>query len=333
MNKQTFEVDRADKELNYYMKKRNNKYIGTIIEGDCENKQKVIFKDNNDVYIKNIKEKNKIRTKKYALLENVNIICNDLNDDYVYIDSDNRPYMNKFLWGLLVSTAFVGIIITGITMVFFEKYFLLTALALLALSAIILIYVFYVVIFQHKKIYKRFTETTNGEVIDYCRTELRQDKNDVTHCKYNLMYKYKTPNGDTVHSVVISKEAQFIYQDYPLNKSVLVDYNPEKCCESCLADEYNGVDFGQRNSVNIRAFGIVTGITPKCIDEDVEDYLKKYYVVDYIECEYYASDKKYRLNSIFSVPHNRFKVGDEIRIFYETENPERFFCDINKMIR
>ena len=60
------------------------------------------------------------------------------------------------------------------------------------------------------------------------------------------------------------------------------------------------------------------------------EYLKEYCLVDYIECEYNVSGIDYKTNSIFGVPHGRFKIGEEIRIFYEHDDNEKFFCDINK---
>ena len=147
------------------------------------------------------------------------------------------------------------------------------------------------------------------------------------------MYKYKTPDGNIIHSVVNSNDAKLLYKDYPLNKKVLVKYNPLKCCESCLLDEYNSVYAGEKfvknSSFTIMTIGRITNITTKCIDE-VEEYLKEYCLVDYIECEYNTSGIDYKTSSIFGVPHGRFKIGEEIRIFYERDDNEKFFCDINE---
>ena len=49
-----------------------------------------------------------------------------------------------------------------------------------------------------------------------------------------------------------------------------------------------------------------------------------------IECEYNVSNRKYITNSIFGVPHKHFKIGDKIKIFYDIDNPEKYFCDIKK---
>lgn len=310
--------------------KKENKYIGTIIETDTLNKSKVIFKVDDKVYIKGIKEKNKIRRKKYVLSESVNIVCDDLDNDFVYVASDNQPYFNKALLIIIVLGEFIGAFVCGITMVFYEKYFSLSALYVLVLSAVLIIYFLYVVLLQPKKMHNSYTETTIGEIIDYSRTERRHDSNDVKHCTYNVMYKYKTPSGNIIHSVIYSTEAQFLYQHYPLKKKVLVNYNPQKCCESCLSDEYNSIGLHKANYLTKMAIGIVTDIMVNCIDEEAEEYLKDYCLVDYIECEYVVSDKKYKANSLFAVPHNRFKEGEVIRIFYDIEEPNKFYCDINR---
>lgn len=319
------------------MEPKNNKYIGNIIKGDkviSKSNKKVIFKVNDKVYIKNIKERNKIRRKKYVISESVNIICDDLDKDYVYIDSDNQPCFNKTLLILNVLGIFVGIFMACITMVYNEKFLPLAFLGVFGLFTLLMVYLFYVVLGQPKKLYKKYTETIEGEIIDYSRTEYRHDSDETFHCNYNIMYKYKTPDGNIIHSVVNSNDAKLLYKDYPLNKKVLIKYNPLKCCESCLLDEYNSVYGGEKfvknSSFTIMTIGTITNITTKCIDEEVEEYLKEYCLVDCIECEYSAFGVGYKTNSIFYVPHNRFKIGEKIRIFYERENPENFFCDINK---
>ena len=319
------------------MEQKNNKYIGNIIKGDNEiskTNKKVIFKANDKVYIKRIKEKNKIRRKKYVISESVNIICDDLNKDYVYIDSDNQPYFNKTLLILIVLGIFASMMAIVATAILYEKMIFLPILCCFGLFASLLGYTFYVVLGQPKKLYKRYTETTEGEIIDYSRTEYRHDSDESFHCNYNIMYKYETPDGNIIHSVVNSNDAKLLYKDYPINKNVLIKYNPLKCCESCLLDEYNSVYGGEKfvknSSFTIMTIGTITNITTKCIDEEVEEYLKEYCLVDCIECEYSAFGVGYKTNSIFCVPHNRFKVGEQIRIFYERENPDKFFCDINK---
>lgn len=316
---------------------QNNKYIGTIIKGDkviSKSNKKVIFKANDNIYIKRIKEKGKIRRKKYVISESVNIICNNLNKDYVLIDSDNQPYFNKTLLVLIVLGMFASIIATPLTMIYYENLIYLPILCAFGLFVSLMVYLFYVVLGQSKKIYKRFTETVEGEIIDYSRTEYRHDTDEAFHCNYSIMYKYKTPNGDIIHSVVNSNDAKLLYKEYPLHKKILVKYNPLKCCESCLLDEYNSVYGGERfvknSSFTIMTIGIITNITTKCVDDEVEEYLKEYCLVDYIECKYSISGVTYKVNSIFGVPHNRFKLGEKIRIFYEKENPNVFFCDINK---
>lgn len=319
------------------MEQVNNKYIGTIIKGDkviSKSNKKVIFKANDEVYIKRIKEKNKVRRKKYAISESVNIICDDLNKDYVFIDSDNQPYFNKMLLILNALGIFIGILVVGITVLYYEKFLPIAILGVFGLFALLMIYLFYVVLGQPKRLYKRYTETTEGKIINYSRTEYRHDTDETFHCNYNIMYKYKTPDGKIIHSIVNSNDAKLLYKDYPLNKKVLIKYNPQKCCESCLLDEYNSVYGGEKfvksSSFTIMTIGRVTNITTKSIDEEVEEYLKEYCLVDYIECEYFVSGVRYKINSIFGVPHNRFKIGEELMIFYERENPNYFFCDINK---
>lgn len=316
---------------------QNNKYIGTIIKGDkviSKSNKKVIFKANDNIYIKKIKEKGKVRRKKYVISESVNIICDDLNKDYVLIDSDNQPYFNKTLLILIVLGIFASIMATILTMVYNENLIFIPILCAFGLFISLMVYLFYVVLGQPKKIYKRFTETVEGEIIDYSRTEYRHDTDKTFHCNYNIMYKYKTPDGNIIHSVVNSYDAKLLYKDYPLNKKVLIKYNPLKCCESCLLDEYNSVYGGEKfvknSSFTIMTIGKITNITTKCIDDEVDEYLKEYSLVDYIECEYTVSGVNYQTNSIFGVPHGRFKIGEEIRIFYEHDNNDKFFCDINK---
>lgn len=319
------------------MEQKNNKYIGNIIKGDNEiskSNKKVIFKANDKVYIKRIKEKNKIRRKKYVISESVNIICDDLNKDYVYIDSDNKPYFNKILLILNILGIFIWILVAGIIMMYNEKLLPWMFLGAVGLFVLLMSHLFYAILEQPKKLYKRYTETIEGEIIDYSRTEYRHDRDETFHCNYNIMYKYKTPDGNIIHSVVNSNDAKLLYKDYPINKKVLIKYNPLKCCESCLLDEYNSVYGGEKfvknSSFTIMAIGTITNITTKCIDDEVEEYLRNYCLVDYIECEYFASGDRYKTNSIFGVPHNRFKIGEKIRVFYEKENPNNFFCDINK---
>ena len=209
----------------------NNKYIGTIISDN-----KVIFKVNDNVYIKRIKEKGKFRVKKYAISESVNIICDDLNKDYVLIDSDNHSYFNKTLFILIELGTFVSVMTIAN-----EKLFFLSILCMFISVVLLFGYAFYCVLGQHKKIYKRFTETVEGEIIDYSRTEYYYGDYADSSLLYNIMYKYKTPDGTIIHSVANSVDARVLYKDYPLNKKVLIKYNPLRCCESCLLDEYNGI--------------------------------------------------------------------------------------------
>ena len=318
------------------MIKEKNKYIGTIIKGDRDlykSNKKVIFQANNTVYIKKIKERNKIRRKKYVISESINIICDDLNKDFVIVDSDNQPYFNKALLTLNILLYCIGLISIGVT-VYFEKYIFIALLFSFYLLALLLFHLFYVVLIQPKKLYKQYTETVEGEIINYSRTEYIHNSNDTFHCEYNIMYKYKTLDGNILQSVVNSNDAKLLYKDYPLNTKVLIKYNPLKCCESCLLDEYNSIYGGKRfvkNSSNtLMTIGVITNITTKCIDYDVDEYLKEYCLVDYIECEYIVSNIKYNKISLFSVPHNRFKIGEELILFYEADNPNNFFCDINK---
>ena len=301
----------------------NNKYIGTIISDN-----KVIFKVNDNVYIKRIKEKGKFRVKKYAISESVNIICDDLNKDYVLIDSDNHSYFNKTLFILIELGTFVSVMTIAN-----EKLFFLSILCMFISVVLLFGYAFYCVLGQHKKIYKRFTETVEGEIIDYSRTEYYYGDYADSSLLYNIMYKYKTPDGTIIHSVANSVDARVLYKDYPLNKKVLIKYNPLRCCESCLLDEYNGI-YGKKNiknfSLTIMTIGKITNITTKCIDDEVDEYLKEYCLVDYIECEYSISGINYKTSSIFGVQHGRFKIGEKIRIIYENDNKENFFCDISR---
>lgn len=316
---------------------KNNKYIGTIIKGDkviSKSNKKVIFKANDEIYIKKIKEKNKERRNKYVISESINIICDDLNKDYVIVDSDNQPYFNKTLLNLNVLAIFVSGFIIGIAMVFYEEFVPFTCFVFFLVNVLMMFHLFYVVSVQPKKLYKKYTETIEGEIIDYSRTEESHSTDEINHCRYNIMYKYKTPDGKIIHSVVNRYSAKILYKDYPLNKKVLIKYNPLKCCESCLLDEYNSVYGGEKfvknSSISRMTIGIITNITTRCIDEEVEDYLKEYCLVDCIECEYLVSGVEYKTNSLFCVPHNRFKIGEEIRIFYEIKNPNNFYCDVNR---
>ena len=315
----------------------NNKYIGTIIKGDrviSKSNKKITFKVNDNIYVKDIKERNKVRQQKYVISESLNIICNDLNKNYVYVESNNKPYFNKPMLILIVLSLFIALFITGITMIFYEKFFALSLISVIALFILLICYLFYTILIQPKKIYQKYTETVEGEIINYSRTELRHDKENTFHCKYNVMYKYKTPNKEIIHSVIDNYGAEVLYKKYPIGKKVLIKYNPLKCCESCLLDEYNSLYNGEKfvtySTFIIGTFGKITNITTRCIDNEVEEYLKPICLVDYIECEYNISGINYKTYSIFSVPHNRFKIGEEIIIFYEKENPHLFFCDINK---
>lgn len=76
--------------------------------------------------------------------------------------------------------------------------------------------------------------------------------------------------------------------------------------------------------------GKITNIKTKCIDDEVDDYLKEYCLVDYIECEYSVSGVNYKTYSIYGVRHGKFKIGQKIRIMYEQNNKENFYCDINR---
>lgn len=319
------------------MDNEKNKYIGYIIKGDKrihKSNKTVIFNVNNKIYVKRIKEKNKVRRSKYSDTESINIICNNLNDNYVLVDSDNQPYYNKILLILNVVGIFVGMIFLGLSFTYYQKLIFWLILFISILHVLLIIYLFYIIFCQPKKLYKNYTETVEGEIINYSRIEHRHSSKDIYHCSYNVMYKYKNLNGDIIHSVVNNIPAILLYEDYPLNKKVLVKYNPLKCCESCLLDEYDSVYTNKtiiKNSKQlIMTIGKITNITTKCIDEEVDDYLKEYCFVDYIECEYTISGIKYKNDSIFSVQHNRFNIGEEIMIFYEQENPNKFFCDINK---
>lgn len=308
---------------------KNKKYIGTIIKDN-----KVIFKDKGNIYIKKIKEKGKIRIHEYKISENINIICDDLNKDYVLVDSDNQPYFNKTLLIFHILVIFILGIITMMYMYNEDVSPFPFFLVLLGGLSSLMVHLFYVVLGQPKKLYKRYTKTIEGEIINYSRTEYsRHDADKISHCRYNIMYKYKTPEGNIIHSVVNSNDAKLLYKDYPLNTRVLIKYNPLKCCESCLLDEYNSVYGGERfvkrSSFTIGTIGKITNIKTKCIDDKIEEYLKEYSLVDYIECEYNISGINYKTYSIFGVPHGKFKIGEKIKIFYEYDNNNNFFCDIN----
>lgn len=118
---------------------------------------------------------------------------------------------------------FTSAVATMLTMEYYRNLFFLSILCVFGLFVSLIGYLFYVVLGQPKKIYKRFTETIEGEISDYSRTEYRHGTN---HTFYNIMYKYKTSDGHIIHSVVNNNDAKLLYKDYPLSKKVLVKYNP-----------------------------------------------------------------------------------------------------------
>lgn len=308
-----------------------NKYIGYITNRDT-----VIFKANNTIYEKKIKERNKIRTEDYYPTESVNIVCNNLDNKYVYIDSNNRPYFNKITFTLLLIGVFLGIICCIITASIKHPALTLSIIVTISLVVSFFTTCILTILLQGKKIFKNCTAITEGEIINYARIELRHDPKDIEHSSYSLMYKYKLPNGTIIHSVLYSYSAKVLYKNYPLNKRVLIRYNPYKCTESCLIDEYesvfNGKKIPKHSSFVIMTLGTITNIITKSIDEEVEDYLKEECLIDYIECTYNIGHNTYKNISIFGVKHNRFKIGQKIRIFYEHDNHNNFYCDVEKRI-
>ena len=317
------------------MNENKNQYIGYIT-----NKNTVLFKVNDITYEKKIKERNKIRTKEYFPSESVNITCNNLNDKYVYIDSDNRTYINKNAIILCISIFLLGIISCIITFILKNELIkpILTGTIILYIILFITFFIYFIynILYQNKKLYKNYTSLIEGEIINYCRKERRHDKDETEHCIHGIMYKYKLPNGTIIHSVLYSYPAKMLYKNYPINKKVLIRYNPHKCTESCLVDEYenviNGKKLPRHASFVIMTVGTITNITTKLIDAEVEDYLKEECLVDYIECEYQIDNNNYRNISIYGVKHNRFTIGQKIRIFYEHNNHNNFYCDVEKRI-
>ena len=309
---------------------QNNKYIGTIIQGN-----KVIFKINDTIYTKKYKEDNKVRRKKYVVSESVNIICDDLNSEYVIIDSDNQVYFNKTILVLNVGGIFASML-TFMILEFTNSSFTISKpiciIGAILLFGILMFNLFYTVLKQSKKIYVNATQNIEGEIIDYKRIEHRHDTDETEHCSYYVMYKYKLPNGNIIHSLVNNYSAKLLYKDYPIGKKVLIKYNPNKCCESCLLDEYeyvfNKKPFVKISSSHIKGIATVTNIKTNCIDNEVEEYLKPYNLVDYIECEYQINNAIYREYSKFAVPHQRFNIGDKISIFFESQDYKKFYCDI-----
>ncbi|MEE3342789.1 MAG: hypothetical protein VZS44_01715 [Bacilli bacterium] len=298
------------------------------------NDKEVIFKVNNQIYRKTIKKNNNsVNNYKNLTLESVNIKYNDLDDKYVYVDSNNQASFNKILLKLHIIIIIVSMLGAGLLMYLFDMIFLPIMLAILVNSTMIF-HIVYVHFIKRKNMYKKYTEITDGEIIDYRREEYRHDKDYMLHCNYSLMYKFKGPDNKIIYSVLHDESAKLLYQDYPLHKKILVRYNPNKWCESCLADEYDSFfsdkKFIKRSTMFNMVIGKVTNIKSSCIDEKTYDFLKEYSYVDYVECKYMVGDNNYKNYSIFGVPHDRFKIDEEIIIFYEQDNPNKFFCDINK---
>ena len=313
----------------------NNKYIATIIKYGNTIKTintRVLFKAKGKTYVKKFKGKNKLRPKKYVESESVNIICNDLNNDYVIIDSDNMSYYNKYLLILCVIGIFAGIILPILIGVRIGKISIMHIIVCFVFfSLIMFLYLLYIYYIQPKKRYKKYTAITEGQIIDYRRTENLHNPEDSIHCDYNIMYKFKDSNGNIIHSVLNRYSAQLLYKDYPINKKIIIRYNPLKSCESCLEDEYKSIYTKEKivknGIVEMMTTGLVTNITVKCIDKDVADDLKEYFLSDLIECEYTISNTTYKTYSLFSVTHNMFKIGDSIRIFYDNNDKNVFWCD------
>lgn len=317
------------------MDRDNNKFIATVIKGSNDiykiNK-KVIFKANGTVYIKKIKERNKTRRQKYVESESVNIICDDLNKDYVIVDSDNVGYYNKYLLDLCILGSFASIISTIIISAKIGSFFIGGIFGFMFFILAMFLYALYVFLVQPKKVYKKYTSVTEGEIISYRRTEESHSPDNIRHCRYSIIYKFKDRNGNIIHSAVSRYSAELLYKDYPINKKVMIRYNPLKPCESCLADEYDSVynktRFVNNSFTGIMTIATVTNVVTKCIDEDVADYLKEHFLADFVECEYTISDTTYKTYSEFGVYHNMLKIGDKISIYYDYNDKSKYFCDV-----
>lgn len=153
-------------------------------------------------------------------------------------------------------------------------------------------YIIYICTKKVTKCYKNYTEITSEKIINYSRKEYVHDSEDIKHYNYDVMYKYKTKEGDIIHSLVQlgGADAQLLYKDYKLKQKVLACYNPKNCCCSCLKDEYDWAFLPKKfvkNSLGWNtSIGIIASIETKYIDDEIEDYLKEYYLADYIQCEY-----------------------------------------------
>lgn len=324
---------------------QNGKYIGTVTVNN-----KVVFRgEDGKIYEKKIKvNSNEVLADEYIKGVNVNISCDNLLGEYVTIEGNSQPHYNKFLLIIMIILLMLFMLITffaGEELLFKPNgknvlLFILAIILLIGSQVLLIVYIYYVNI---KKIivgYKNYTEVVWGEIINYSRIEYSFFDSDAStsrlgHCTYVVMYKYKTKEGDIIHSLVQLEgaTAQLLYKDYKLKQKVLVCYDPNNCCCSCLKDEYDcGLlhkKFIKHSMMWNASIGVVTGIETKCIDEDVEDYVKEYYLVDYVQCEYTYSGVNYKMYSLFSVPHNRFKLGEELTIFINRNNGEIFLCDIN----
>lgn len=300
----------------------DNRYIGYMIDN-----KKVAFIANGQLYIKKIKKDKYINSRSYVLSESVNIVCNNLDSNYVHVTSKTIPYFSKifiscFIFFNLVLFIFFSFNITHLKnpATFFIPFALFT---FFEVSFII------VSTFKNRKMsFKDFNESTKGSVINY--SILREKRNDRLKLDYYIMYRYRDNTGNIIHSVMSVYTADMLYKYFPINKSLDIMYNYDNSCESCVKEEYDAVmneqKFPAHVSYRISAYGVVTNIVTKCIDDSLDYRLKELMLVDFIECEYSVDHIIYRKTSEFSVEHDRFKVGDKIQVFYDKENPSNYYC-------
>lgn len=304
---------------------KDNKYIGYVL-----NDNKVVFKVEDKVYIKKIKEKNKVRKEPYSFSESITIICKNLNDNYVVVDSNNKLYYNKTLLVFNIIFNFVFSFLIIINIYVYEHISIYEIIYFILIFFIFLYHIVFSIYLQKKKKYNEYIVSTTGKIIDYSFFK-NISKERISKYDYRVMYKYKI-SDKIIHSVVDLEDAKFKFKDYPVNSSVLIRYNPNNYCESCLIDEYDYLINNIKKEHNFLCFrnttGTITDIKTKCIDEEMDEELKGYFLVDLIECEYVINSKIYKNYSTFCVLHDKYKIGDKVNVMYDSDDKNNFYCDL-----
>lgn len=300
----------------------DNRYVGYMI-----NEKKVAFIADGQLYIKKIKTGKYVNSRSYLLSESVNLICNNLDKKYVRVTSKTIPYFNKrfiniyilFNLGLFIFLCFKMNNINNL-----GKIFIPFALTMFFIAVFIIVSI----VKGRKNSFKNFNESTKGSILNY--SILRERRNHSLTLDYYVMYKYRDNSGNIIHSILSIYRAEMLYKYFSINKNVNIMYNDDNSCESCVKEEYDAIMNGQKfpavASYRIIAHGIITNIVSKCIDDELDYRLKELFLVDYVECEYSVNHVTYKKLSKFSVEHDRFKIGDKIRIYYDKNEPSDFYC-------